>query len=109
MDKNDNVNNQEEDENSTPLNNDSKSNESISIDEKDSLNNEEDLDNNEYEIIPIQVGQDGSSSFFQEINTDIIPENTLNFFINGLENVNRRSRTIRDARVTHNKFERQRI
>ena len=47
MDKNDNVNNQEEDENSTPLDNDSQSNKSTSIDEKDSLNNQEDLDNNE--------------------------------------------------------------
>ena len=45
MDKNDNVNNQEEDENSTPLDNDSQSNNSTSIDEKDSSNNKEDLNN----------------------------------------------------------------
>ncbi|GIR62765.1 MAG: hypothetical protein CM15mP67_08680 [Alphaproteobacteria bacterium] len=47
-DKNEDINNQEEDENITSVNNDdSQSNESTSIDEKDSSNNEEDLDNDE--------------------------------------------------------------
>ena len=47
-DKNENVNNQQEEENTTPLNNDDgKSNESTSIDENDSSNNEEDPDNDE--------------------------------------------------------------
>ncbi len=45
-DKNENVNNTEEDGNTTPLNNDDRqSNENTSIDEKDILNNKEDLDN----------------------------------------------------------------
>ncbi len=48
IDKNENANNQEEDENTTSLNNDdSQSNVSNSIDEKDRSNNEEDLDNDE--------------------------------------------------------------
>ena len=47
-DKNEIVNNQEEDENITSLNNDdSQSNDSTSIDEKHSSNNKEDLDNDE--------------------------------------------------------------
>ncbi len=47
-DKNENVNNLEEDENITSYNNDdSQSIDSTSIDEKNSPNNEEDLDNNE--------------------------------------------------------------
>ena len=47
-DKKENVNNQEEDENTTPLNNDdSDVNKNTSIDEKDSSNNEKDLENDE--------------------------------------------------------------
>ena len=47
-DKNEDVNNQVEDENTTSLNNDNtQSNESTSIDEKDSLKNDENLDNEE--------------------------------------------------------------
>ena len=47
-DKNEDVNNQVEDENTTSVNNDdTQSNESTSIDEKDSSKNEEDLDNEE--------------------------------------------------------------
>ena len=47
-DKNGNLNNQDEDESITSLNNDDiQSNDSISNDDKDSSNNEEDLDNNE--------------------------------------------------------------
>ncbi len=47
-DKKENVNNQEKDENTTPLNNDdSDVNKNTSIDEKDSSNNEKDLENDE--------------------------------------------------------------
>ena len=47
-DKNEDVNNQVEDENTTSVNNDNtQSNESTSIDEKDSLKNDENLDNEE--------------------------------------------------------------
>ena len=48
IDKEKNINNQEEDENTTPLNNDdSQINKNTSIDKKDSSNNEKDLENNE--------------------------------------------------------------
>ena len=50
-DKNEDVNNQVEDENTTSVNkDDTQSNESASIDEKDSSKNEEDLDNNEIDF-----------------------------------------------------------